>query len=427
MKIYLDTIGCRLNQSEIEFFSLQFRAAGYELVGSMEDADIMVLNSCAVTAAAASDSRQKIRQANRAGVQQIAVTGCLASLKPDDLTQIEGVTHVIPNSNKNSLVSDILQIDQGSIDLDKIFREPIPGSRYRTRAFIKVQDGCDNQCTYCITTIARGPGRSQSIDTILRDIDFALKGGAQEIVLTGVHLGSWGYDLAPNQHLKDLIKLVLKNKDIPRLRISSLEPWDIDPSFFDLWEDERLCRHLHLPLQSGSASVLRRMARKITPDEYSVLVNTAREKIPDLAITTDLMAGFPGETEEEFKESFRFIEQMNFSGGHVFTYSEREGTPAVKLPGSVHNFTRKERSKALRDLIKLSEDKFKKMFIGKTLPVLWEHSKRLENDNWVLFGLSDNYLKIRTESPVSYVNRITKVKIKTLDDSVLSAKIMGLQ
>jgi len=222
MKIYLDTIGCRLNQSEIESFSLQFRAAGHELVGSMEDADLMVLNSCAVTAAAASDSRQKVRQANRAGVQQIAVTGCLASLKPYDLTQIEGVTHVIPNSTKNSLVSDILQIDQGSIDLGKISREPIPGSRFRTRAFIKVQDGCDNQCTYCITTIARGPGRSQSIDTILSDIDFALKGSTQEIVLTGVHLGSWGYDLAPKQHLKDLIKLILQNKEIPRLRISSL-------------------------------------------------------------------------------------------------------------------------------------------------------------------------------------------------------------
>jgi len=169
------------------------------------------------------------------------------------------------------------------------------------------------------------------------------------------------------------------------------------------------------------------MARKITHDDYAKLVNTAREKIPGLAVTTDVMAGFPGETEEEFEESFRFIEKMNFSGGHVFTFSEREGTPAVKLSGNVHNFTRKERSKALRDLIRVSENRFKNEFIGKTLPVLWENSKKLENDQWVLFGLSDNYIKIRAESPVSYVNQITKVKIKTLDESGLSAKIIGLQ
>ena len=424
MKIYLDTIGCRLNQSEIESFSLQFRAAGHELVADMKEADLMVLNTCTVTASAASDSRQKVRQANRAGVKKIAVTGCLASLKPEDLAKLDSVSHIIPNSKKDSLVSEVLNIDQSTINLNNISREPIPGSRFRTRAFIKVQDGCDNQCTYCVTTIARGPGKSQQIETILKDIEFALNGGAKEIVLTGVHLGSWGYDINPQQHLKDLICLILQNKDIPRLRISSLEPWDIDNTFFDLWEDPRLCRHLHLPLQSGSASVLKRMARKITPEEFAKLIHTARKKIPGIAITTDVMVGFPGETEEEFEESFRFIEQLNFSGGHVFTYSEREGTPAVKLHDSVHNFTRKERSKTLRNSLKLSEDRYKEEFIGKSLSVLWENALPSSGGQYILSGLTDNYLKIKAESYISLVNQISQVKIESITKSALRAIII---
>ena len=425
MKIYLDTIGCRLNQSEIETFSHQFRAAGHELVAKMDQANLMVLNSCSVTAAAASDSRQKVRQAKRAGVEQIVVTGCLASLTPETLAEMDGVSHVIPNSNKDNLVTSILGLDDKLIDLNQISREPIPGSRFRTRAFIKVQDGCDNHCSYCITTIARGAGKSQKKDQIMKDIEFALEGGAKEIVLTGVHLGYWGYDLEQDLHLHDLIRIVLENKDIPRLRISSLEPWDIDESFFDLWEDERLCRHLHLPLQSGSASVLKRMARKITPLEFSNLVKIARNKIPNIAITTDLIAGFPGETEEEFSESLEFTKQINFAGGHVFTYSEREGTPAVKLPNSVHNFTRKDRSKTLRNLIKKSEDEYRNSFVGKELSVLWERAIKTDDGLFKLFGLSDNYLRVTTKSPTSFENEITKVKIIESKDSTLHAEIIN--
>jgi threonylcarbamoyladenosine tRNA methylthiotransferase MtaB len=210
------------------------------------------------------------------------------------------------------------------------------------------------------------------------------------------------------------------------LRISSMEPWDIDDSFFELWEDPRLCRHLHLPLQSGSTSVLKRMARKITPAKFAALVETARKHIPDVAITTDLIAGFPGESEHEFEESFKFIEQMNFAGGHIFTYSEREGTPAVKLPDPVHNFTRKERNKALRNLIKKSEKAYKEKFIGSTLQVLWENIQKTDNNKWILYGLSDNYIRIKAESSQQLVNQITNAKIEGLTDSVMSAKIVDL-
>lgn len=192
MKVYLDTVGCRLNQSEIETFARQFRAAGHTLVPTAEQADLVVINTCAVTSQAASDSRQKIRQASRAGVPEIAVTGCWSTLEPKQAAALPGVRHVIANTDKDLLVANLLQLPKEAFELEPVEREPIPGARLRTRAFIKVQDGCDNRCTFCITTVARGKSRSRSVEEILSDIEAATDGGAQEIVLTGVHLGAWG-------------------------------------------------------------------------------------------------------------------------------------------------------------------------------------------------------------------------------------------
>jgi threonylcarbamoyladenosine tRNA methylthiotransferase MtaB len=212
-----------------------------------------------------------------------------------------------------------LQFPPETFDLEPLARQPVPGGRLRTRAFIKVQDGCDNRCTFCITTLARGAGRSLPVEAILADINAALAGGAQEIVLTGVHLGSWGQDFETPQKIRDLIETILAEAPVIRLRLSSLEPWDLEADFFSLWQDQRLARHLHLPLQSGSAATLRRMARKTTPEDFARLVAAAREHIPEVAITTDVIAGFPGESEAEFAESLEFVRQMNFAGGHVFT------------------------------------------------------------------------------------------------------------
>ncbi|MDI6770626.1 MAG: tRNA (N(6)-L-threonylcarbamoyladenosine(37)-C(2))-methylthiotransferase MtaB [Anaerolineales bacterium] len=420
MKIYLDTIGCRLNQAEIETMARQFRAAGHEIVATADQADLAVINTCTVTSQAASDSRGKIRAAARRGAGEIAVTGCWATLEPQSAAALPGVSRVVPNLRKDFLVADVLDLQPSTFDpsrtsgrrLEPLPREPLPGLHQRTRSFIKVQDGCDNHCTYCITAIARGAARSQPIPDVLADVRAALAGGTKEVVLTGVHLGSWGQDL--NLHLRDLLATILKETDTPRLRLSSLEPWDLDADFFTLWQDARLCRHLHLPLQSGSAGVLRRMARKTTPEAYAALLAAARAAIPDVAITTDVIAGFPGETEAEFTETLDFVRQMNFSGGHVFTYSARPGTAAARMGGQIPHEVRKERNAVLRAAFAESERTYQQKFLGKIMSVLWESTDQLNDAGWQMEGLTDNYLRVTAVTPGARWNQIDSVKLVAL-------------
>jgi len=424
MKVYLDMVGCRLNQSEIESYARQFRAAGHTLTPTPEGADLVVVNTCAVTAAAASDSRQKIRQAQRAGAQQIVVTGCWSTLQPRSAASLPGVTRVVPNRLKDRLVPDLLQMPQEIFDLEPLARQPIPGARLRTRAFVKVQDGCDNRCTFCITTLARGAGRSRPIPAVLTDVRGCLEGGAQEIVLTGVHLGSWGQDLSPRQSLRHLVQAILSETDTPRLRFSSLEPWDLDDSFFELWQDRRLCRHLHLPLQSGCAATLRRMARQTTPETFTSLVAAARASIPGVAVTTDVIAGFPGEDESEFEESLQFIKAMQFAGGHVFTYSARPGTVAARLPAQVPHPVRKERSARLRQALAEAARVFREGFLGAELAVLWESATSLDPSGWQVSGLSDNALRVRARVPSRLWNEITLVRLIALEGDELIGTIV---
>jgi len=414
MKVYLDSVGCRLNQSEIEIYARQFRQAGYELVASPEGADLAVVNTCAVTAQAASDSRQKIRQAARLGAQEVAVTGCWSTLNPRGALALPAVGRVVPNAQKDHLVADLLQIPQEAFELEPLARQPVPGARLRTRAFIKVQDGCDNLCAFCVTTLARGRGRSRPISEVIADIQAALDGGSQEVVITGVHLGSWGADLSPGMRLGQLVKAILGETDVPRLRLSSLEPWDVEVDFFRLWENPRLCRHLHLPLQSGSAATLRRMARNTTPESFEALVDAARAAIPGIAITTDVIVGFPGESEDEFAESLGFIRRMRFSGGHVFTYSERHGTPAARMPDQVPHPLRKERNAYMRGALSKAATQYQARFLGSVLPVLWESAAALGPQGWRMSGLTDNYLRVTALAEQHLWNRITPVRMTEL-------------
>jgi threonylcarbamoyladenosine tRNA methylthiotransferase MtaB len=356
------------------------------------------------------------------GAGETVVTGCWSTLNPQAAAALPGVVRVIPNLEKDQLVPAVLgeqpvQISE-TFDHELLMRVPVPGARLRTRAFIKVQDGCDNHCTFCITTLARGAGRSRLIAEVLADVRLALAGpaqGAQEIVLTGVHLGSWGQDFPARLHLADLVRAVLQETDVPRLRLSSLEPWDLDEGFFQLWRDERLCRHLHLPLQSGCAATLRRMARKTTPDIFKRLVEAARLIIPDVAITTDLIAGFPGESEAEFAQTLAFVRQMNFADGHVFTYSERPGTAAARMPGVVPLEVRKQRNAALRQVLEESASTYQRRFIGRELGVLWESATALGPQGWRMSGLTDNYLRVFAHAPQSLWNHITPVRLAGVD------------
>lgn len=424
MRIFLDSVGCRLNQSEIEKFALEFRAAGHTIVASPSEADLVVVNTCAVTAEAASDSRQKIRQAARYTSGKIAVTGCWATLDRVGAMSLPKVDRVVLNDQKDTLVSTVLGIPTEVFDIEPLAREPLPGLHARTRAFIKVQDGCDNHCTFCVTRLARGKGRSRNIAEVLSDIRVAQAGGAKEVVLTGVHLGSWGQDFTPKMHLRDLIKVILQESDIPRLRLSSLEPWNLDEGFFALWEDSRLCRHLHLPLQSGCATTLKRMARKTSPQQFETLVNQARRWISDVAITTDIIVGFPGETEEEFEESLRFVERMRFAGGHVFTYSDRPGTAATRLPNPVPPEIRKLRNARIREVVQESTQNYLKQFLGKEVLVLWESTDSLGPSGWNLHGLTDHYIKVVSLSREKLWNRFSQVKLVEIEGDRIRGEIL---
>jgi threonylcarbamoyladenosine tRNA methylthiotransferase MtaB len=425
MKIYLDTIGCRLNQAEIEGMGRQFRAAGHEIVMSAEGADLAVVNTCAVTADAAADSRQTIRHIARAGVQRIIPTGCWATLQVKEAANLPNVLRVVTNEQKDNLVAELnseFRIQNSEFDIEPLARIPLPGLHRRTRAFIKVQDGCDNACTFCITTVARGAGRSRPLADVIADIQSALAGGTKEIVLTGVHLGSWGYDLG--FHLRDLIRTILEHTDTPRLRLSSLEPWDLEADFFELWREPRLCKHLHLPLQSGSATVLKRMARKTTPESFRGLVAAARMVMPEVAITTDVIVGFPGETESEFAETLDFVREMNFAGGHVFTYSARPDTPAAKMKGQVRVDLRKNRNHILTDAFNESAQTYRQKFIGQTTPVLWESTTELDEWGWQMAGLTGNYLRVRAHASAPRWNMLDQVCIESMDAEGLQGTIV---
>lgn len=423
MKIYLDTIGCRLNQSEIESMARQFRAAGHEIVASAAEADLAVVNTCTVTAEAASDSRAAIRRARRMGAAEVIVTGCWATLEPDKAAELTGGRKVVLNSKKDTLVADLLELPQEYFDLEPLARTPLPGLRGRTRAFVKVQDGCNNRCTFCITTVARGASRSRSAVKVIADVRSALDGGTQEVVLTGVHLGSWGQDLDPPLRLADLVSAILARTSVPRLRLSSLEPWDLQASFFELWGDRRLCRHLHLPLQSGSAGVLRRMARKTSPEAFAALLASARAIIPEVAVTTDVIVGFPGETDEEFAETEAFLHAMQFAGGHVFTYSARPGTAAARLPGQVETGIRKTRNARLRSIFSEAARQYRSQFLGRAMPVLWEATDQLSQSGWRQEGLTDNYLRVSATAEEPRWNQIDTVRLTGLSDEGLLGEI----
>ena len=285
MKVHLRMVGCRLNQAEIEHMARQLTAQGHEIVDDVSLAEQVIVNTCAVTQDAARASRQLVRQLHRdQPAAAIAVTGCYAQLESAAVGALPGVTQVIGNADKDALVQLVSGESSELFDREPVDRD---GRAGRTRAFIKVQDGCDNACTFCITTIARGAGRSRPAAQIVDEIHALLTLGYQEIVLTGVHLGSYGHDRGERDGLSHLVGRILAETDVPRIRLSSLEPWDLTPDFFQLWRDPRLCRHLHLPLQSGCDATLRRMARRTTQAQFAELVQAARACVADMAIPTD--------------------------------------------------------------------------------------------------------------------------------------------
>ena len=407
MRIRVEALGCRLNTSEIEKISRQLAEAGHQIVESGESADMCIFNTCTVTQIAARKSRQLIRHLKRSHPgAAVVVTGCYAQMEPDEVAAL-GVDMVVGNQDKERLPQMISQRFSAQVQparSDSGLPCLFPGAR--TRAFVKVQDGCDNRCTYCVVTVARGPGRSLPTGEVLAEVQGLVSSGYREVVLTGVHLASYGHDLGDRQGLFSLVIRLLQDTGVDRLRLSSLEPWDLVPEFFSLWQDKRMGRHLHIPLQSGCDDTLRRMARRITTEKYAWVVEAARAAIPDLSVTTDIMLGFPGESDAEFDRSLEFVERMAFSKLHVFRYSPRPGTAAASMEGQVPSRIAAERSQCMQELGAGLEQSFRGRFVGRRLDVLWETS-RLEPEGLMWSGLTDNYLRVSAPGTPGLRNTIT--------------------
>jgi len=419
MKVHLRMLGCRLNQSEIDAMARQFEAQGHQIVEDVAQADWAVVNTCAVTQDASRSSRKLVRQLHRENANaQITVTGCQAQLAPDETAALPGVVRVVGNAEKDDLVALVSGEPIPLFDVEPLNRDAAAGWAGRTRAFVKAQDGCDNACTFCITTVARGAGRSRPLDEIVSEIQRLHALGYREAVLTGVHLGSYGHDLGQPDALHELVTAILARTDIPRLRLSSLEPWDLAPAFFDLWQDPRLCRHLHLPLQSGCDATLRRMARHTNQRAFRALVESARARVPDMCITTDVIVGFPGETDEEFASSEAFISEMQFAGLHVFRYSKRPGTPAARMRGHLPEDVKRERASCLHTLASTLERQFASRFLGRTTDVLWEHVAGATEDGFINVGYTDSYVRVRCIHPRVLTNHITGARMERFDADV---------
>jgi threonylcarbamoyladenosine tRNA methylthiotransferase MtaB len=403
--VFLDSIGCRLNQAEMESLAAQFVSAGCEIAAAPENADWAVVNSCSVTNEADRDSRQKVRQIQARNPDiQIALTGCWSTLHPQEAAALPGVRWVIVNESKEDLVDRMLG-ERASVSCAQDFL-PAKGARRRTRAFIPAQLGCDFSCAYCVTRLARGAARSMPADRVVRTILAAEEAGAREAVLTGVQLGAWGKDIGEETGLCALLQAVLSRTHIPRIRISSLEPWNLTPALLEMWSDDRLCPHLHLPLQSGSAGTLRRMARPITPEQYARRVEEARRAVPDVGITTDIMVGFPGETEAEFEQSKDFVRAMRFGHAHIFSFSARPGTPAESMPGRIAQPTMRLRAQAMENISREAEDNYLHRFLGGEVEVLWEAG----DSNGIYHGWTRNALRVRVQSVRPLQNRLMRVR-----------------
>lgn len=427
MLIHLKTLGCRLNEAELETWAQAFQNSGHQISRELNNADVVIINSCAVTADAARKSRQLIRRIHRDKPDaKLVVSGCYATLNQTEAEQLMGVDLVVSNKDKDQLVEKTIA-ELNLQTMPAMSTEPGESSlfsRGRQRAFVKVQDGCRYRCTFCIVTVARGEEFSRPVQAVIEEINALHQQGVNEVILTGVHLGGYGSDIDSN--LATLITEILAKTQIPRLRLGSLEPWDLPENFFDLFQNPRLMPHLHLPLQSGSDTVLRRMARRCKTAEFAAIVNQARAQIPDFNLTTDIIVGFPGETEQEWQDSFDFIKSIGFGHIHIFSYSPREGTKAATLPDQILNEVKKQRSQQLHELAQTMKQQFITSQLGKNFPVLWEGQREETSDGLFLrFGYTPNYLRVacvETEND-NLENQIIPATLKHSEDNYIFTSI----
>jgi len=401
--VALDTLGCKLNQAETELLAKQCAEAGYRLVSARDKADIYILNTCTVTHVADRKARQLLRQAHcrNPGARLIA-TGCYAQRAPQEIARIEGVDLVLKNEQKPQLVQLLMESSRPARSLC-LQEGGAADDGFRTRTLVKIQDGCSSFCAYCIVPLVRGGEKSLPADRVVAEVRHRVAAGYQEVVLTGVKIGAYHDN---GSGLKGLLEQILIGTGVTRLRLSSLQPQEISPQLIGLWRDKRLCPHFHLSLQSGSEGVLSRMGRCYSLNQYREAVSLIRSVLPQAAITTDIIVGFPAETDAEFEESYEFCRQTGFARIHVFPYSPRQGTRAAGMLHQVTDRVKKQRRQRMLSLAEESVRNFRRQFWGETMMVLFE-----QRSNGVWSGLTDNYIKIYVRSDEDLANRLLPVRL----------------
>ncbi len=476
------TLGCKVNQADSEAISEQMNAAGFEQRDFSESADIYIVNTCTVTHLGDRSSRQLIAQAQRRHPDALlVVTGCYAEINPQAVAALPGVDLVIGNQHKHTLVESILQAKQDTASHSTEMQEPashtstrfslpmLPldtlhigsdhaldfesvsepqaenparlspftgstsehaGSPFsRTRVQMKVQDGCDNRCTYCIIPTVRGKSRSRSIASVVEHVRRKAHAGYKEVVLTGIHLGDYHPEGDEQQDLGNLIAALLHETEIPRIRVSSLEPEDFRLEWLELWKNPRMCRHLHLPMQSGSDTILRRMARRYNSARYRTIITEAKRLVPGIAISTDIITGFPGESDEDFEQTYQLALELEFAKMHVFRFSPRQGTAAARMRGQIKDEIKKARSERLLRLNEQHSRQFREQFLGQHVEVLIEQQHQ-GSGTWE--GLTDNYMRVEIhdlpENPRGWQHELVHANlIHLIDDGVWGKPVFTVQ
>ena len=422
MKVSFYTLGCKVNLYESEVIMNMFKKKGYEIVDFESGSDIVIINTCTVTNTSDKKSRNIIRQAIRNNPNAIIVVmGCYSQIRSEDIKEIPGVDIIIGNSNKNrvvELVEEYINDKKSKTLIENIMKIPfepmeLDSFETKTRAFVKIQDGCNNFCSYCVIPYSRGGIRSKEKDDVVREIKCLVDNGYKEVVLTGIHTGHYGKDKY-DYDFSDLLSELCKIDGLLRIRISSIEITELDDKFMKVLRNEKIVNHIHIPLQSGCDKTLKAMNRKYDTEYFYNKIEKIRSIKKDISITTDLIVGFPDETEEDFNDTCNFIKKIKFSKVHVFPYSRRKGTPADLMPNQIDEKVKKERVRKILELSKELEIEYMSKFINKELEILVE-----TYEDGIITGHTSNYICVKTNGDENDINTIKKVVVKEIDYPIM--------
>lgn len=425
-KFYIKTLGCKVNQYESQVIRENLVRNGYVETRDSEDADICVVNTCTVTSASDSKSLRSIRSSLGRKDKCVIATGCMIDSEDLDLGRLKGVDFIVKNKDKYN-ISEIIHSSRNSLQPSALSLEPaiITNFEGHSRAFVKIQDGCDNRCSYCKVSVVRGRSRSRPSGDISAECAGLIKNGYNEIVLTGVCLGAYGKDISKTETLTKLIRNICKIEGDWRMRLSSIEPKDVTEDLISqIMSEEKICKHLHIPFQSGDDEVLKKMNRPYTASYYTRIVTGLRKAIPDIAVSTDIMVGFPGEKEANFRNTVDFIKEIKPMRMHVFGYSKRTGTPAYNYKDSVGNAVKKERERVLLDIAEGLAREFESAFAGKTARVLVEDKRDSQS---FLQGYTDRYIKVLIDGPDSVKSRLLTCQLTSTPPFLLRRDVLKVE